>query len=93
MKIRNLNLPDPQGPAQACSGTALPLLTTKQNTSWFIVLHLVLVFCTTLIFFHRITVGLGAHLVYSVIDLSLKSVLRLLVPVDRVGGTFESLKC
>jgi hypothetical protein len=24
-KIRSLNLPDPQGPAEACSGTALPL--------------------------------------------------------------------
>jgi hypothetical protein len=30
-KIRSLNLPDPQGPAQACSGNTLPYGTEKQH--------------------------------------------------------------
>ena len=33
-KIRNLILPDPQGPAQACSGNSLPFTLPVMNTSF-----------------------------------------------------------
>jgi hypothetical protein len=45
MKIQSLNLPDPQGPVQACSGTTLPLHLPLLTVAYYSFIVILMLWC------------------------------------------------